>query len=291
MQRSLAELLEESRRDTLPLWSFSVYNFELAASALGAAETLRAPIVLLVSDQSARSKTGERLIDMLVALASNSAAACCVELDHCRDLELMGAALRRGVNSVMADGAGLEFEDNVQFVREAVVMARSYGASVEAELGLITGAEDSIGSGGAGTFTEAIEAVRFVAETEIDCLAVSVGNVHGHYRGAPRINWDLLEEIRASTELPLALHGVSGLSVDDLRHAVRAGVTKFNVNTELREVYFREGRLLLDSFAETLNVLGASTALTERLEEVVEAKIQSLRLQAETPPGFGTSVN
>ncbi len=287
MRCSLAELLEESRQDELPLWSFTVYNFELAAAVLSAAESLRIPVVLLVSEQAARSKSGGRLIDMLVTMSTKSSTPCCVELDHAKDLQLIESGLAKGMSAVMADGAGLDFVHNVEFVTAARVIARGYGASVEAELGRLSGAEDSLRSDVHGALTRVGEVARFVSESRPDCLAVSVGNVHGRYEDVPRLHWGLLDEIRSTTEIPLALHGVSGLSIDDLGRAIRAGVTKLNVNTELRESYFREGRRLHDVFVGDLDVLGASTVLTERMELAVTSKIQALRDALGPSPGTG----
>jgi tagatose 1,6-diphosphate aldolase GatY/KbaY len=289
MKRSLSKLLEESRRKGLPLWSFTVYNLELANAVLSVAETLGIPVVLLISEKAAQSRFGERLIDMLVALCAGSSAHCCVELDHAKDLVVIQAALARGVNAVMADGARLEYAGNVTFVKTVKEISRRYGADVEAELGLVTGAEDSLRPGDDGTLTEVDEAIRFVEETNIDCLAVSIGNVHGHYEGVFELNWNRLREIGKSIETPLALHGVSGLGDEELRTAVRVGATKFNVNTELREVYFQETRLLLDRYVETLDVLGIATDLTERLEGVVDQKIQTFENLPELSPQYKSS--
>lgn len=234
-------------------------------------------MVLLVSENAARSVVGERLIQMLVTLASKSSAHCCVELDHAKDLDTVRMALERGVNAIMADGASLSYLNNVDFVRAAVDVARSYSADVEAELGVLTGSEDSLRGGANGMLTDANEAQRFVLETNVDCLAVSVGNVHGHYVGDPNLNWSRLQEIRRLTNVPLALHGVSGLNEKDLAQAVESGVTKFNVNTELREIYFREVGLLLGDYADTLDVLAVELRLTDRLRAAVGLRLQSER--------------
>jgi tagatose 1,6-diphosphate aldolase GatY/KbaY len=284
VKRSLSELLEDSRGKGLPLWGFTVYNLELADAVLSVAESLRIPVVLLISEKAAQSRIGGRLIDMLVALCASSSANCCLELDHAKDLDVIEAALKGGVNAVMADGARLEYAGNVKFVRAAEEICRHYGADVEAELGLIAGAEDSLRPGDEGTLTEVDEATRFIEETNVDCLAVSIGNVHGYYEGMPDLDWHRLQEIRGSIATPLALHGVSGLGDDELRKAVRAGATKFNVNTELREAYFEESRLLLDSYVETLDVLGVATDMTKRIEAVVASKIQTFGIVSEPSP-------
>jgi tagatose 1,6-diphosphate aldolase GatY/KbaY len=275
-------LLKESQRQELPLWSFTVYNFEMVEAVLSAAEAMDSPVVLLVSEKAAQSALGRQLMEMLVGQAAKSSAQCCLELDHAHDLAVIHAALEIGMNAVMADGARLSYPGNVKFVKAVIEVARTYGAEVEAELGLIAGAEDSLQNGSDGSLTDVVEAREFVIDTGLDCLAVSVGNVHGHYEGTPNLDWTRLQEIRKAVEVPIALHGVSGLNDKDIRQAVIAGVTKFNVNTELREIYFREVGLLLEGHLNTLDVLGVTLGISERIRTAVVSKLQIMRKSPES---------
>ncbi len=152
---------------------------------------------------------------------------------------------------------------------------RSRGVGVEAELGRVEGHEDEAGEALGGAMTEPGEAEEFVKETGVDCIAVAVGNVHGHYSGTPSLDWERLEEIRGRIPVPLSLHGASGLPEGDLRRAVSLGVAKFNVNTELRAAYFGFLEDELGHKAPTLNLKGLGDGVVRAIQDVVEAKLSA----------------
>ena len=135
----------------------------------------------------------------------------------------------------MADGSARPYADNVEFVRRAAELAARSGAGVECELGGITGDEDVAEAVAAGALTDPAEAVEFMAATGADCLAVSIGNVHGVYRDPPDLDWARLAAIRSGVTQPLSLHGASGIPPAMLQRAIDAGIAKVNVNTELRQ--------------------------------------------------------
>jgi tagatose 1,6-diphosphate aldolase GatY/KbaY len=175
----------------------------------------------------------------------------------------------------MADGSRLPFEQNVELVREARSLAAN-GAGVEAELGHIEGGEDVAAAAAAGALTDPDEAARYVEATDVDCLAVSIGNVHGHYVEPPALDWDRLERIRSLVEVPLSLHGASGLSDADLRRAVAHGACKVNVNTELRARVFAELERWVPATAQGLRLFELESALVDAVAEVAEEKLSLL---------------
>jgi fructose/tagatose bisphosphate aldolase len=152
---------------------------------------------------------------------------------------------------------------------------RPRGVGVEAELGRVEGHEDEAGETLSGEATDAGEAGRLVEESGVDCLAVAVGNVHGHYSGTPQLDWRRLQEVRDLGPVPLSLHGASGLPEGDLRRAVSLGVAKFNVNTELRAAYFRRLGEELGARAAKLNLKGLGDGVVGAVQEVVEAKLSA----------------
>jgi tagatose 1,6-diphosphate aldolase GatY/KbaY len=218
---------------------------------------------------------GERLVRAFVAASRGAPVEVLVQLDHARDERLIGRAAGCGVDAVMADGSKLPFEENLAFTTTVALSMRSRGVGVEAELGRVEGHEDEAGETLSGEMTEPDDAERFVDETSVDCLAVAVGNVHGHYSGAPDLDWRRLEEIRDRVPAPLSLHGASGLPEEDLRRAVSLGVAKFNVNTELRAAYFGllEDELVNSTAALDLKSLG--DGVVEAVQEVVESKLSA----------------
>jgi ketose-bisphosphate aldolase len=214
--------------------AFNVYTLGQAAGVVDACSALGRQAILQVSART----LGDLLAPTVVGLrrlANDASVDVRIHLDHASVMEI-SAALELPFDSVMVDGSLLPVADNIRISREAVTLARSAGFLVEGELGRLSGAEDGI-TALVGTVTDPTQVRRFVSETGVDSLAVSVGNVHGRCNREPTIDFVLLEEIRRVCAVPLVLHGASGLSTPALRHAIRLGVAKVNVNTEIRLPY------------------------------------------------------
>jgi tagatose 1,6-diphosphate aldolase GatY/KbaY len=230
-------LLEERRAAGAAAAAFTCYDVTTALGVVRAAEERQAPLILLVSEASFGGRDGPLLVAALAAVAERASVPACVQVDHVADPALVEAALAAGVGAVLADGSRLSYEENAALVQRAVEAAPG-GVGVEAELGHIEGGEDVAVAAAAGALTDPDQAAAFARETDADCLAVSIGNVHGSYASTPILHWDRLERIRERVgDLPLALHGASGLTPDDVRRAVSLGICKVNVNTELRRRY------------------------------------------------------
>jgi tagatose 1,6-diphosphate aldolase GatY/KbaY len=269
------ELLEERRAGGAAAGAFTCYTLTTAVGVLRAAEAEGAPAILLVSKASYAAPEGRLLLAALRAAAERSAAPACVQLDHVADRAAIARALADGAGAVMADGSRFAYEANAQLVRDARALANR-GAGVEAELGHIEGGEDMAAATAAGALTDPDEAVRYAAETGADCLAVSIGNVHGHYATAPALDWARLERIRELVDVPLSLHGASGLPDADVRRAVASGICKVNVNTELRARLFAELERRLPETAPDLRLLELESALTDAVAEVASEKLRLL---------------
>jgi tagatose 1,6-diphosphate aldolase GatY/KbaY len=255
--------------------AFTCYDLLGLEAVVRAAESRRAPVIILVSPTSFAAEGGERLVRAFGAAARGSSVEVLVQLDHARDERLIERAVDCGVNAVMADGSKLPFAENLAFTRTVAGSMRPRGVGVEAELGRVEGHEDEAGETLSGAVTEPGEAEWFANETGVDCLAVAVGNVHGHYSGAPELDWARLEEVRERLSVPLSLHGASGLPAADLERAVSLRVTKFNVNTELRAAYIRQLGEDLGARAATLNLKSLGDGVVEAVQEVVEAKLSA----------------
>jgi tagatose 1,6-diphosphate aldolase GatY/KbaY len=254
------------RNSVLP--AFTCYNLETAVGAVRAAEDAASPLCILLSNKAFRGRDGDLLCSALVAVTDAAQVPACVQLDHTSDLTRARRALELGAGGLMADGWMLPFEDNVALVREAVELARPYGASVEAELGKVAGDEDASTGAAGGTLTEPAEAERFVAETGVGLLAVAIGNVHGWHVSPPRIDWGRLAAIRRQVPARLTLHGASGLPQDDIGRAIRGGIVKINVNTELRASYFAAVEHALPATKDGLRVLDLNEAAADAVMEI-----------------------
>jgi tagatose 1,6-diphosphate aldolase GatY/KbaY len=265
------ELLEERRAAGAAVGAFTCYDVTTALGVIRAAEARNDPVILLLGDASFTGRDGRLLALALLAIAREARVPACVQLDHASDRELIAAALESGLGAVMADGSRLPLDGNTEFVR--LIRAVAGDAGVEAELGHIEGGEDVAAAASAGAFTDAAVAAAFVAATGADCLAVSIGNVHGRYAAAPRLDWDRLAQIRALVHVPLSLHGASGLADDDVRQAIALGVSKVNVNAELRERYLARLDSELERARDGLRLLELEAAVVDAVAEIVAAKL------------------
>ena len=269
------EVLARARGAGRAVGAFTCYDLLGFEAVVRAAESFRAPVIVLVSPASFSTEGGERLVRAFGAAAGGSSVEVLVQIDHARDGRLIERAADCGVDAAMADGSKLPFEENLAFTRAVVDSMRPRGVGVEAELGRIEGNEDEAGETLSGATTDPGEAQEFLEEGGVECLAVAVGNVHGHYSGTPKLDWQRLEEIRGRIQVPLSLHGASGLPEGDLRRAVSLGVAKFNVNTELRAAYFGFLEDELGHEAAALNLKSLGDGVVGAVQEVVEAKLSA----------------
>ena len=268
MLTHFSALLAEAASRGAAVGAFTCYNLETAVGVLSAADARRCGVILLVSEKSFSAPGGPLLVSALLAAAARSPVPACVQLDHVRDLEPIEAAFELGVGAVMADGSKLPLEENLALVRAA-----ARWGEVEAELGGIEGQEDVAAAVAAGALTEPDEAAWLAERSGACCLAVSIGNVHGIYREPPALDWSRLAEIRRRVSIPLSLHGASGLSDDDVRQAIRLGVAKINVNTELRARYVEVTAERIESAGDGFRVLELNLAQAKAVAEVVSAKL------------------
>ncbi len=268
------EILEERRAVGAAVGAFTCYDVTTAIGVVRAAEGHGDPVLLLISEASFRSPSGRLLLPALLAVAGEARVPACVQLDHVDDDALIDAALAAGAGAVMADGSKLPTSDNASFVTS--VRARAPDAGVEAELGHIEGGEDVAVAAEAGALTDPDEAARFVAETGCDCLAVSIGNVHGRYARPPELDWERLRAIDHRVDVPLSLHGASGISDSDVARAISLGVCKINVNTELRERYLARLERGLPAARKGLRLLELNAGLVDAIADAVTDKLSIL---------------
>jgi tagatose 1,6-diphosphate aldolase GatY/KbaY len=268
------ELLEERRRRTAAVGAFTCYDLTTALGVVHAAERRRDPAILLVAEASFRAPTGRLLVHALTAVAREATVPMCVQLDHVDDDVLIDAALRAGIGAVMADGSRLPLEQNAAFA--AAVRARAGAVGVEVELGHVEGGEDVAAATETGALTDPEQAPALVSRSGADCLAVSIGNVHGRYAAPPRLDWERLAAVRARVDVPLSLHGASGLPDDDVRHAVSLGVCKVNVNAEIRERYLDRLATHLPGAMAGLRLLELEREVVDAVAEIVTGKLELL---------------
>jgi tagatose 1,6-diphosphate aldolase GatY/KbaY len=255
--------------------AFTCYDLLGFEAVVRAAQARAAPAIVLVGPASVAARGGERLLAAFRAAAGQARVQILVQLDHAADRELIDRAAAAGVDAVMADGSRMPYEENLAFSTAVAQELRPLGIAVEAELGRVEGDEDLAAQAAGGALTDPDEAAAFCSSSGVDCLAVSVGNVHGHYASTPVLDWERIERLRGAGS-PLALHGASGLADDDVRRAVSLGIAKVNVNTELRAAYFGALGPGLATRAEALDLRDLGEAVTEAVADVVGAKLALL---------------
>lgn len=226
----MKELLEQAAKENRGCGAFSVGNMEMVKGAVKAAEELHTPIILQIAQVRLKHSPLHLMGPMMVQAAREAKVDIAVHLDHGLTLDTVQKALELGFTSVMLDASALPFEENIKRVKEVVEMAAAYDATVEAELGLVGGSEDGSSDHGIRC-TDPDDAAVYARETGIDALAVAIGNAHGNYPVAPRLAFDVLEEIQKKVEIPLVLHGGSGISDRDFQRAISLGIRKVNIAT------------------------------------------------------------
>jgi fructose-bisphosphate aldolase class II len=271
LQSDPREMIKSARAGGYAVGAYNMHNDETCEALLWAAEQAESPVFLQVGRAIIPHMGVERAYELTRRLAEKSSAKYAIHLDHGSWDEVM-LALKLGFRSVMYDGAHLPFEENIETTRKVVEIAHAFGVPVEAELGKIPDAGENVNW--EDYYTDVEEARRFVTETGVDSLAISVGIVHGVIPDMPEapISIQRIREINAATGIPLVLHGASGLTEREVTEARAAGVHKFNADTDLRHA-FRKG--LESVFAQGDHQL--EEAMAEGRTRMVEATIEKMK--------------
>lgn len=273
MRAATIDLLKAAQAGSYALGAFNVYNLEGVQAVIAAAEAESSPVILQIHPK-ALSQGGTPLVALCQAAADQARVPVGVHLDHSTSPQAIQMALELGLSSVMADGASLSYDDNVRFSSEMAALAHAHGAAIEAELGQISGTEDDlVVAENDARMTDPMQAAAFVAVSGVDALAVCIGNVHGHYRGEPRLDFARLAEIRRSVSVPLVLHGASGLEAHHIHEATSLGVCKFNVNTEVRQAYLEAVQSAFTA-AKSPELVDLMAAVVLAMQQVVTEKIR-----------------
>ncbi len=235
---TLKEILEIAEERGIAIGAFNASGLEAIEAEIAAAEELNLPVIIQFAQCHEPWIPLKTIGPIMVDMAKKSSVPICVHLDHGETLEYLQEALELGFTGIMYDGSTLPYEENLSNTIKAVEMARKYGASVEAELGSMGKRETGSGDSGAGAeddtkiYTDPVLAADFVKATGIDALACSFGTTHGIYLTKPKLDFDVVRNVRASAgNIPVVMHGGSGVSTEDYYHAVESGVRKINYFT------------------------------------------------------------
>ena len=238
---SSREMLLKAQKEGYALGAFNVENMEMVQAVIEAAEEMRSPVMIQTTSGTLKYATPAMYASMVRAMAEKASVPVCMHLDHGDSVETAKKCMEAGYTSLMIDGSKLDFEANIAITREVVEMAGDL--PIEAELGTVGGKED--GHSAEAQYTEPDKAVEFVKRTGISSLAVAIGTAHGIYKGEPKLDINRLAEIRKVVDIPLVLHGTSGVPEDAVRACIKEGICKVNYATDLRIAYTNGVRALL----------------------------------------------
>lgn len=243
---SMAQLLLDAQQGQYAVGAFNCNNMEIVQAIVSAAEAEKSPVIVQAS-QGAIKYAGIEYIAAMTRLAAEKASVpVALHLDHGTSFAQIMSCVRNSFTSVMIDGSKLPLEENIALTNKVIEAVRPLGISVEAELGKIGGTEDDITvSEKEALFTDPAEAERFVSETKVDALAIAIGTAHGQYKGIPKLDFQRLTEIRKRVNVPIVLHGSSGVPNEAIQEAISLGVCKVNIDTNIREAFVAAARKVM----------------------------------------------
>lgn len=227
---NMKSLLTKAQEGHWAVGSFSVSNMEMVVGILKAAEEINSPVILQIAEVRLKQSPIELIGPLMVAAAKTASVPVAVHFDHGLTLENIKKALEIGFTSVMFDGSHLPLEENIAQTKATIELAKQYGACVEAEIGCVGGSEDG-SEDIAINCTSPAEAVKFVAKTNVDALAIAIGNAHGNYKETPHLSFDILNKVKESVSVPLVLHGGTGILPDEFIKCRENGIKKINIAT------------------------------------------------------------
>jgi len=250
---------------------FNIHNLEFIRAVVRAAELERSPAILAVGMLSVKYMEMEPLIKACKIISKETEVPIAVHLDHAKDVGVVRQALELGINSVMFDGSALSYKENVEKTIQVVEMAKDFGATAEGEIGIVPHGDATVST---DDMTDPALAIEFAEQTGVDFLAVSLGSVHGMKTAGASLNQDLLKQLHSQIQVPLVLHGASGVIDAHIKDALANGIRKINVNTGLKVALkdYLSNRLIDSPESDLLDDFGMG------MGAITDAVIKKMRL-------------
>ena len=267
---SMQEILKDANERKYGVGFFNAINLEMVRALIEASEELNSPIIIGTAEALLGFTPFEYISNILLDAAKKAKVPVAVHFDHCYNFTNIILALKWGFGSVMFDGSRHSYESNVKISSEISKVTSAYGAGLECELGCVGGLEAENGEVDDGIYTNVEQAVDFIAKTNLDFLAISIGTVHGVYKVPPKLDLKRLADIRARVDVPLVLHGGSGLSDDDFRNVIRGGISKINIYTDIVLAARAAAELAVQKKSSYAELLGITI---EGMKEQIKKKL------------------
>ena len=276
MIASLKEVIAISRKNGRAVGSFNTPNLECLLAVLGAAEKLNVPVIIAHAQCHEGVSSIQKIGPVMVELAKRASVPVCVHLDHGEDFDYCKRAIAHGFTSVMIDYSTLSYEENVKGTAEVTKYAHERGVEVEAELGALPAREDGSGetaSDPSALYTKPSLVPDFLERTGVDALAIAFGTAHGIYKSTPVLNLDIIDEVKKRTDIPLVMHGGSGISHEVYRDVIRRGIDKINYYTYMSYAGYAAAKETTEQKAEGYYhdmALAAEKAMYENVLETIK---------------------
>lgn len=268
------DILLNGKKNKKAIFHFNINNLEWAKNILIECNSLNVPVILGVSESAISYMGGYNVVYSLVSSLIKDLSIkidVVLHLDHGKSVESCINAIDAGFTSVMIDASKESFINNIEITKKVVMYAHKKNVTVEAELGVMGEMKNDTAE--IGCLTNKNDCVKFIEETNIDSLAASVGTVHGLYKGELNIDYNLINEISNNINIPLVLHGGSGLSNDILKKCVESGITKININSDLQYKWSKEVRTYLKNNEEQIDPRKIITSGMDALKEEIDFKM------------------
>ncbi|MFT4398720.1 class II fructose-1,6-bisphosphate aldolase [Bacillus sp. SW14] len=272
---SMKELLEDAKREHYAIGQFNINGLQWTKAILRAAEEEQSPVIAAASDRLIDYLGGFKTVAVMVnALMEELSITVPVvlHLDHGSSAERCKQAIDAGFSSVMIDGSHSPIDQNIAMTKEVADYAKLHGVSVEAEVGTVGGMEDGLVGG--VKYADLHECQRLAEETNIDALAAALGSVHGKYQGEPKLGFKEMEEIAKVTNIPLVLHGASGIPADQIARTIQLGHAKININTECMVAWAEKTRVMFEENRDLYEPRAYMTPGIDAVKETVKSKMK-----------------
>ena len=268
---SLPEIMDPAFQQRYGVAAFNAVDDITMDGLIRAAEESRSPLIIQISVKTVLFWGEDVIKDMFTDMASRVAVPVTLHLDHCPDPVVAETCLKEGWNSVLFDGSGLSYEENFVKTGEIVKMAGKTGASVEGELVAVRGVEDGIGSEQEGGLLPIAKEIEFIQETGIYCYAPPIGTAHGFYKATPTIRYDRIQQLVDATQMPMVLHGGTGLSNEVFSRLIALGAAKVNISTDLKKTFADGFRTYLEEKPEEYNPLKLIGSVKDDVTEMAKS--------------------
>lgn len=267
------ELLLDAQKNGYAVGAFNVENMEMVQAVVAAAEELKSPVIMQTTPSTVKYADLAYFYANAKVAADMASVPVVMHLDHGSSFELAMRAYRTGYTSIMIDGSHETYEDNIKVSKAVADACHPGGVPVEAELGKVGGKEDDLDGGEGDPYTDPREAAEFVKRTGVDSLAVAIGTAHGVYKGEPKLDLDRLSEIREVVDIPLVLHGTSGVPDETVKECVKRGICKVNYATDLRIAFSKGVKAVMAENPDVFDPKKYNAAGREEVKKYVMQKI------------------